>query len=101
MTAPAFAHLPPRGDGTVYWGLIARVRFSEPVIITSVLSDVDGNQFTSRLNQAMLSGDVQGLVVGSNEAGYAPMSTVGQMTTLTITATTRALPTFAVPAPTM
>lgn len=107
-TTPAYAKLQARFDGSVYWAIIARVQWNEPVTITQVLSDINGNQFTNNLSQSMLSGDVEGLVIGSSDAGFDPMSIVGQTVTLTITATardgttiTRVLGPYTAPAPTM
>lgn len=106
-TTPAYAKLQARSDGTAYWGIIARVQWNEPVTVTQVLSDINGNQFSSGLSQSMLTGDVEGLVIGSSDAGFDPMSIVGQMVTLTITATardgtsiTRVLGPFTAPMPT-
>lgn len=107
-TTPAYAKLPANASGKAYWAVIARVHWNEPVTVTSVVSNINGNVFTVGLNQSMLDGDLQGYVVGSANAGFDSQSIVGQMATLTITATTRdgmtitrMLPSFTVPAPTM
>jgi hypothetical protein len=108
MTQPALAKLPPNTDGVAYWAVIVRVQWNEPVTVTQVMSDIDGNRFGLNLSQGMLTGDLQGLVIGSEEASFNPQSVVGQTATLTLTATTRdgmtitrTLPSFTVPAPTM
>ena len=109
MAAPTFSPLTMCCNQTG-WAVILRVRWSEPVEVTGVKLSFDmGNTVNNTLDQAMLEGDIPGIISDSfQNAGFDPMPFVGKMGMFEITAklrdgtaVSRMLGPITVPAPTM
>jgi hypothetical protein len=109
MAQPVYTKLPLCCDQTG-WGVIVRLRWSEPVTVTQVTFEFDaGGGAPLPVSTPMLEGDVSGLIGESyNNAKFDPMSFVGKSGKVTINATlrngvavTRTIGPITVPAPTM
>ncbi len=90
MAPPVFAKVPLCCNQTG-WGLLLRVRFSEPVTVTQVSLSLNGGPGSpNAASTGMFEGDVPALIGESvNNAAFDPMSVVGQSGTVTINATLR------------